>query len=204
MSNLKKNVITFFVCVVLSLVFHIALLFGLSDYTGFTFFALHDEDTISVSLENEDSQKPLPASGKLYSQRTFTGKTRPQQQDLSLENPAGSENEPSSEDNANEVLPSEAAPASTGTTPAAPEPVQLAKYSRETLTYDIYWMGIYAGTAVLEAENKNGIFKITSRVQSAPVVSAFYRVEDHAESIVTNGLPFKFRIKLQEGYPRNR
>ena len=132
-------------------------------------------------------------------QRTFTGKTGPQQQDLNRENLAGSENEPSSEDDANEVLPSEAAPASTGNTPPAPEPVQFAKYSREVLTYDIYWMGIYAGTAVLESENKNGIFKITSRVQSAPVVSAFYKVEDQAESIVTNGLPFKLRIKLQEG-----
>ena len=160
---------------------------------------MHDEDTISVSLSNEDSPKLLPASGKLFAQGTFTGKTGPQQQDLNQENLAGSESGPSSEDDANHVLPAEAAPASTGTTQTAPEPVQFAKYSREVLTYDIYWMGIYAGTAILEAENKNGIFKITSRVQSAPVVSAFYKVEDHAESIVTNGLPFKLRIKLQEG-----
>ena len=199
MSNLKKNFTTFFVCIASSLVFHIAMLFGLSDYTGFSLFALHDEDSISVSLGNEDSQRPFPAIGKPVRQKTFAENTLPQQRDLIHENLDGTEKGPSSEDDVDEVLPSEAAPASTGTTPTAPEPVQFAKYSRETLTYDIYWMGIYAGKAVLEAENKNGIFKITSRVQSAPAVSAFYRVEDQAESIVTNGLPFKLRIKLQEG-----
>lgn len=199
MSNLKKNFTTFFVCIAVSLIFHISMLFGLSDYTGFSIFAMHDEDAISVSLGNEENQKPFPAPVKPVSQRTVTGNRLPQQRDLMREDPDGTEGAPSSEEAANDLLPAEAAPASTGISPTAAEPVQFAKYSREILSYDIYWLGIFAGNAVLEAENKNGIFRITSKVRSGPVVSAFYRVEDQAESIVTNGLPFKLRIKLQEG-----
>ncbi len=173
------------------------MLFGLSGYKGFSFLTSQDEDIISVSLKYEGVQKTLLASNKPFPLKPFTKKPESLQHG-DTDNTDGTENGPSSDESANVVLPEEPAH-SPGDNTAASGPVQMASYSREKLSYDIYWMGIYAGKAVLEAENKNGIFKITSRVQSAPVISAFYKVEDFAESIVTNGLPFKLRLKLQEG-----
>jgi len=174
------------------------MLFGLSGYKGFSFLTEQDEDIISVSLRDEGAQKTLLASNDPFSLKPFAKKPESSQHG-DTDNSDGTENGPSSDESANAVLPSEVSHSSGGNNTAAMEPVRMASYSREKLFYDIYWMGIYAGKAVLEAENKNGIFRITSRVQSAPIVSAFYKVEDFAESIVTNGLPFKLRLKLQEG-----
>ena len=185
------------VCVVFSLLIHTTMLFGLSGYKGFSFLTAQDEDIISVSLKYEGVQKTLLASNKPVHLKPFAKKPESSQHG-DTDNTDGTENGPSSDESANAVLPEEPAH-SPGDNTAASGPVQMASYSREKLSYDIYWMGIYAGKAVLEAENKNGIFRITSRVQSAPVISAFYKVEDFAESIVTNGLPFKLRLKLQEG-----
>ncbi len=186
------------VCVVFSLLIHITMLFGLSDYKGFSFLTARVGDIISVSLKDEDAQKSFSASNKAFPLRPFARKPEITQHKSGSNNADVAENEPSSDEDTDAVLPSEVSHSS-GDNTAAMGPVQMASYSREKLSYDIYWMGIYAGKAVLEAENKNGIFRITSRVRSAPVVSAFYKVEDFAESIVTNGLPFKLRIKLQEG-----
>ena len=186
------------VCVVFSLLIHITMLFGLSGYKGFSFLTAQDEDIISVSLKDEDVKKTLLASNKRFPLKPFAKKPEGSEHG-DTDNTDGTENDPSSDETANAVLPSEVSHSSGGNNTTAMVPVRMAGYSSEKLSYDIYWMGIYAGKAVLESENKNGIFRITSRVQSAPVVSAFYRVEDFAESIVTNGLPFKLRIKLQEG-----
>jgi hypothetical protein len=198
MSNFRKNFLTFLVCVIFSLLIHITMLFGLSGYKGFSFLTEEDEDIISVSLRDEGAQKTLLASNNPFSLKPFAKKPGSSQHSTT-DNTDEAENGPSSDESANAVLPSEVSHSSGGNNTAAMGPVRMAGYSREKLFYDIYWMGIYAGKAVLEAENKNGIFRITSRVQSAPVISAFYKVEDFAESIVTNGLPFKLRLKLQEG-----
>jgi len=186
------------VCVVFSLLIHITMLFGLSGYKGFSFLAHQDEAGISVNLSDETVQKTLLASNKPFSLKPFAEKPESSQHGDS-DNTDGAENDTSSDESVDALLPSEVPHSFVGNISPAMEPVRMAGYSREKLSYDIYWMGIYAGKAVLEAENKNGIFRITSRVQSAPLVSAFYKVEDFAESIVTNGLPFKLRIKLQEG-----
>ncbi len=45
------------VCVILSLLIHITMLFGLSGYKGFSFLTAQDEDVISVSLRDEGAQK---------------------------------------------------------------------------------------------------------------------------------------------------
>ncbi len=71
--------------------------------------------------------------------------------------------------------------------------------SNEIFDYDISWLGIHAGNAILEAVDKNGLFKITSRVRSSSFVSAFYKVDDYAESLIMNGMPVNFRIKQHEG-----
>lgn len=77
--------------------------------------------------------------------------------------------------------------------------VKLLRYVRESFYFDIYWLGIYVGKAILEASSESGVVKITSQVYSAPVISTFYKVEDYAESRVINGAPANFRIKQQEG-----
>ncbi len=82
---------------------------------------------------------------------------------------------------------------------AGTKPLQIIKSSRERLQYDIYWLGINVGTAVLEAVNNEGVLRITSQVNSSPFISAFYKVEDIAESVVLDGTPVNFRIKQREG-----
>jgi hypothetical protein len=79
----------------------------------------------------------------------------------------------------------------------------IINYKREKFSYDIFWLGIYVGEAVLEAVNEGGIIRITSQVHSAPVLSTIYKVEDYAESKVKEGRPFNFRIRQHEGRYRS-
>jgi hypothetical protein len=80
---------------------------------------------------------------------------------------------------------------------------KLLNFVKEKFYYDIYWIGIYVGRAVLEGVNENGIVTITSRVHSAAFLSNFYKVDDFAESKVRNGIPFNFRIRQHEGRYRS-
>ena len=73
----------------------------------------------------------------------------------------------------------------------------------ERLKFDLYWLGIYVGSAVLEAVNDKGTMKITSQVHSAPVLSTFYKVDDYAESRVVDGVSANFRIIQHEGKYRS-
>lgn len=79
----------------------------------------------------------------------------------------------------------------------------LLKFTGEKLTYSLYWLGIHVGNAELEAVDRAGMVIIKCRVHSTPVISAFYRVDDHSESMVANGVPVHFRIKQQEGKYRS-
>jgi hypothetical protein len=73
---------------------------------------------------------------------------------------------------------------------------------KETLKYDLYWSGVYVGNAVLEAAYGDGSFMITSKARSAGIISAFYTVDDFAQSILLNGRPYFFRFKQHEGKNR--
>ncbi len=79
----------------------------------------------------------------------------------------------------------------------------LINFKREKFYYDIYWMGIYVGNAVLEAVSDGGAIRISSEVHSAPLISALYKVEDYAESRIKDGRPFNFRIRQREGKYRS-
>jgi len=81
--------------------------------------------------------------------------------------------------------------------------VRLLNVTREKFYYDIYWLGIYVGSAILEASDDNGAVKITSEVHSGPFISTFYKVDDYAESRVLNGVPIHFRIRQHEGKYRS-
>lgn len=106
----------------------------------------------------------------------------------------------------------EALPQSAGNTaePAAAEQQKVEALApllktafQERLAFDIYWAGIYVGSAVLDAVSSEDEVTITSRVRSAPVISAFYKVEDFSESRIVGGVPAHFKIKQREGKYRS-
>ncbi|MCC6347402.1 MAG: DUF3108 domain-containing protein [Nitrospirales bacterium] len=82
-------------------------------------------------------------------------------------------------------------------------PVELLKSAREELSFDIYWLNIFVGSAELEAVKEKNTVRITSKVHSSPFLSGFYKVEDFAESTVIDGVPTHFRIRQKEGKYRS-
>jgi hypothetical protein len=59
----------------------------------------------------------------------------------------------------------------------------------ERLTYDISWLGIVAGTAVMEVTNDrisngNGALRLVTTARSSPKVTVFYPVDNRVESLV--------------------
>jgi hypothetical protein len=77
----------------------------------------------------------------------------------------------------------------------------------ERLEYDLKWIGIPGGTAVLSVENSGDKYIIRSRAISNSFVSAFYKVDDRITCVVdgTNGdygYSINYRIKLREGRHR--
>jgi hypothetical protein len=82
-------------------------------------------------------------------------------------------------------------------------PIVLLRHKRETLYYDLFWIGLYVGRARLHAERLLTDLTISSEVHSSQFISNFYRVEDYAQSIVLGGRPHRFRIKQIEGRYRS-
>ncbi len=86
---------------------------------------------------------------------------------------------------------------------AQKNPPAILKVSKELMFFDIYWMGIYVGKASFEAKNELGNITIVSKVDSAPVISSLYKVDDYAKSYIVNGMPVSFKIKQHEGRYRS-
>lgn len=76
---------------------------------------------------------------------------------------------------------------------------QFSKFINEEMKFNIYWMGIYAGSASLSVRGESESIRIFSQVNSAPFISNFYYVNDRAESIIENGKPKYFRLVQIEG-----
>ncbi len=77
----------------------------------------------------------------------------------------------------------------------------------ERLEYDLKWIGIPGGTAVLSVENSENKYIIRSRALSNSFVSAFYKVDDRITCIVDGsnheyGYSINYRFKLREGRHR--
>lgn len=87
--------------------------------------------------------------------------------------------------------------------PFKEETLQSGLFHNEKFSYDIYWLGIYAGKAVLETSQNKDTLRISSRANSAPFISTFYTVEDYAESLIKDGRAVHFRIKQREGRYRS-
>ena len=81
--------------------------------------------------------------------------------------------------------------------------LQASRFHNEKFFYDIYWLGIYAGKATIETSLDKETLRISSKVNSASFISAFYKVEDYAESLVRDGKAVHFRIKQREGKYRS-
>ncbi|MCX8069887.1 MAG: DUF3108 domain-containing protein [Thermodesulfovibrionales bacterium] len=79
----------------------------------------------------------------------------------------------------------------------------VLKYKHESLDYDLYWIGMYVGSARLKADTKDKELVITSEVHSSKIISNFYKVQDYAKSVLINGKPHNFRIKQHEGKYRS-
>ena len=76
---------------------------------------------------------------------------------------------------------------------------EFVPFAREKLTYRIMLFGIPAGTAVLEATNKNGEMRITTRVNTNDVFSSFYPVDIFVDTRLTAGNYLLTRIRQREG-----
>lgn len=211
---------SYLISFILSIVLHITLLFWGSGLKGFAFPDPILEKVVFVSLKEEISSKPVPSKKieesllKNFSEKRDVKENaalRENQNDNQRENKEGltagedhytgmamdkveiSREVTETKDEENKVK----EPIAEG------EPFQIARSIKEKLYFDIYWFGIYAGKAVLEAINDNGVLRITSQVHSAPLISAFYKVEDYAESVIMDGIPVNFKIKQHEGRYRS-
>jgi hypothetical protein len=73
----------------------------------------------------------------------------------------------------------------------------------EKLLFNVYWLGIKAGSASLEMEDTPDGMTITSRANSADFISIFYKVEDMAQSVLyPDGYPAMYVVKIREGRHR--
>jgi len=77
----------------------------------------------------------------------------------------------------------------------------------ERLEYELSWIGIPAGTAILSAEQDGDSLLISTRAVSNSFISVFYRVDDRAWSHVAMkgdrpGHSLSYRLKTREGRRR--
>lgn len=79
---------------------------------------------------------------------------------------------------------------------------EMLSVRRELLKYDLYWSGVFVGKAELEAFRGEGSVTFLSKARSAGIISAFYTVDDFAQSILLHGQPVFFRFKQHEGKKR--
>lgn len=79
---------------------------------------------------------------------------------------------------------------------------RFSKFINEKMKFDVYWMGIYAGSAYVLVKGDSESIKISSEVNSAAFISNFYYVHDKAESIIEKGKPKYFRLIQIEGKHR--
>jgi hypothetical protein len=76
---------------------------------------------------------------------------------------------------------------------------EFVPVAREKLTYRIMLFGIPAGTAELEATNKNGEMRIITRIKSNDVFSSIYPVDIFVDTRLVVGNYLLTRIRQHEG-----
>jgi hypothetical protein len=199
---------------------HIIFLFGASGLKGFTFPGLSEGKVMFISLKEETLPKPafakeiVPPLLESFSEKRGVKEGAVPDENHNDNQKENKEELTSEEDHYTEramdkVEISREATETKDEDDNVKEPVaeektfQIASPTKEKLYFDIYWFGIYAGDAVIEAINDNGVLRISSQVHSSPLISVFYRVEDYTESVIMDGIPVNFRIKQHEGRRRS-
>jgi len=220
MLNFGRNSSAFFISFFLSIIFHFTFVSWLSGYKGLSFPVTMQNQILSVNLEKEIYTKAASSPGKGPPLSADSHESKDIEEDAytdNIKNVPVTEDRKESEIDSNAVIntdivqPLKEAIAIKSSKPEIKpntniaddifrrETHQAARYTKEKLSFDIYWLGIYAGNAVLESSNENGVMRIITQVHSAPFVSAFYKVEDYIESLVKDGMPSNLRIRQREG-----
>ncbi|TAL26283.1 MAG: DUF3108 domain-containing protein, partial [Nitrospirae bacterium] len=203
-ANQKSIPLT--VAIILSLIFHTSIIAAVPLAGVFNFRGLLSDRPLYAKIVSENSRehasrrpaRKTPVYPSAGDEDILSNNNKPSEREDALE-PASekdgpklnTEKNPAEDIAKNEINPMPAA--------KKEELIQLLQVSKESFFYDIYWLGIHVGNAVLEASNSKGLVRITSQVHSAPFISTFYKVEDYAESNVINGRPATFKIKQREG-----
>ena len=206
---------------ILSIILHCILIAGVS-VLG-VFVLVHDlsDNQLTATIISENTSRPhIAGQIKTRQQNIRQSKASDESDHPGAEviEPASPESSAPAEDSAirqkdtgvsgtpGATEPAAAIPAPPEIAPPAIKPedsTALLKFTREKLSYSLYWFGIHVGNAELEALDRSGKLIIKSQVHSTPAISAFYKVDDHSESMVVNGVPVNFRIKQQEGKYRS-
>lgn len=223
MISSRRNLVPIIVSLVLSIAVHVISIIAFSGFKGFQFPGLSSCNIMTINLQEGTVPNRLIRDQRPSLLKNYSGKNPvPENKDAILKNNQNENWTDPDQDQDKETRPSEDNPGdktSANTEKPAEEtkyrndsnkietanpvvkktPLLIPRASNEIFDYDISWLGIHAGNAILEAVDNNGLFKITSRVRSSSFVSAFYKVEDYAESLVRDGIPVNFRIKQHEG-----
>jgi hypothetical protein len=194
--------------IALSFALHAAVFAGIAGTGSFLWFDITADNPINVTITTQKpyTAKTKPSPSYIEASKELNHADAPKT--MPVESPTDIENAEeiiSSKETAiitdmpaesvKNISDSDRAPKQTATT----EKTELMKNSHEKFIYKIYWSGFYAGDATIEASREKGIIKISSNVRSAPFISIFYKVENHAESSLLNNMPSVFIMKQREG-----
>lgn len=200
----KKETIIFIAIVLASVLLHAATFFVISSRGGFL-LSLRMIGNIDVEISEPAPPVTQPPPSELERKAPPPPpkpSEREEAQKAERKPAAPSAEAPPADGAKGEAVAPAAPPTEKGTVPETIPQVRLARHQRETFHFDIYWSGIHVGQAVMVITAKEGEEKITSTVTSNAVISAFYKVEDYAESRVVNGRAISFKLKQSEGKHR--
>ena len=221
----NKKIPFFFVSIIVSMLLHITILIALPISERFPFIATFTHNAMLIDLREgiKSANTPMKTSGPILQLK----KSEKEGSEETIVSKKGHETsiENHNEGYAEQILKDNAATktsADSGKTPekttyegteneeirtgeprAKTKSFQIARAKREKFSYDIYWLGLHVGNASLEAVDVNGLLTITSLANSSGFISAFYKVEDYAQSQIRDGIPVHFRIKQHEGKYRS-
>jgi hypothetical protein len=223
MGLLKRSFTIVIIPLALSIILHVILIAGVAVLGVFVFVHdLSDNQLTAILISGNTSRPDLSRRIKTRQQDLRQSKAseetdRPSPEVIAPVLPENSAPVPA-EDSAlqQEGTAASGTPGATETVAAIPASPQIAppaikpegstamlKFTQEKLSYSLYWFGIHVGNAELEAVGGPDKLIIKSKVHSTPAISAFYKVDDHSESMIVNGVPVNFRIKQQEGKYRS-
>lgn len=219
MQICSKKSVPLIIAIILSIMLHAVIIAGISGVRGFKFTGSFSKSILITSIIKEPSHKPgiQTESTNSYPQNNPPEKIEnipdsiASSEGQDLETPMSTSDMETITASKNKTEPSnniekDKSELSNVSTPYAKidnNTTDKLKITKERLFFNIYWFGIYVGKAEIEAVNNNGNIKIISQVHSAPFLSTFYKVEDYAESQLTNGIPSFFKIKQMEGRKRS-